>query len=303
MSRWNLALVLAVVLAGCAPAVAPVPTATSRSASTSTSLAPTRTPTTVPTFTPQLAAAPPPASTANPLLERYLVGVESLLRHSAKVLSGQAVGVDGACESRYIIAFPYLEPDRSGGMTLAVTALERAPDGTVLEGTHTKLWNIRDEGLYPFQWKRILLFDRSEPGQIQIEYLAQGLEDLAWYIGLTMGDCSGDQLRMTAWFPVSSPSAVLLFTRYTPDAPLDLWLNDSGRLEYYRWEPWSGTLLWTLDPAPGKLLTAEWSQDSSDLNGDDIPDLVLTWEIDGATVRLGYSRSTDGFIPLGAAPD
>ena len=73
MSRWNLALVLAVVLAGCAPAVAPVPTATSRSASTSTSLAPTRTPTTVPTFTPQPAAALPPASTANPLLERYLV--------------------------------------------------------------------------------------------------------------------------------------------------------------------------------------------------------------------------------------
>ena len=122
-----------------------------------------------------------------------------------------------------------------------------------------------------------------------------------WYIGLVMGDCSVDQMRMTAWFPISSPSAVLLFTRYKPDAPLDLWLDDAGRLELYHWEPWSGTLLWALHPAPGRLVAVDWNEDSPDLNGDGNPDLVITWNIDGRIEAQTYISSGDGFLPQDAA--
>jgi hypothetical protein len=300
MVRWLPPLLLAATLVGCAPASTPVFDASIASLSPAHA-SPTPQPTLSPVETKHATITQRPMPTANPLLARYLEGVEVLLRHSAKVLPGQAIGVDDACESRYIIAFPYLEPDRTGGMTLAVVSLERAPDGTVQEGTHTKLWNVRDEGLYPFQWKRMLLYDHSTPGRIQIEYRLQGLEDSAWYIGLVMGNCMEDQLRMTAWFPVSSPDAVLCFTRYRSDAPLDLWLEDSGHLDHYHWEPWTGTLLRSLDLTPGRLVDVDWSEDSPDLDSDGVPDLVISWDIDGQIKQQAYAATDDGFLALSEA--
>jgi len=117
----------------------PEPTAVPPTEPPPPSATPEPTATAEPTATPPPTSTPPPTPTPDPELVRYLRGVESILRHSARVVPEQALGLGHVCDERYIIAFPYLEPDRRGGMTFLVVALEREPDGPVREGEHKKI--------------------------------------------------------------------------------------------------------------------------------------------------------------------
>jgi hypothetical protein len=143
-------------------------------------------------------------------------------------------------------------------------------------------------------------------GLLTIQFLLQEPDGPGWQVGLASAPCPGDDLRMVGIFPVSHPDDyTLLFTRYDAQAPLDFWLQDGDQLRRYNWEPWTGTLLWTLEETPGRLVAVEWGEDSPDLTGDGIPDLVIHWDASGdasgETVRWVYAADGPEFIPVGAA--
>lgn len=281
----------------------PEPTAVPPTEPPPPSATPEPTATAEPTATPPPTSTPPPPPTPDPEVARYLKGVESvLLQHSPRLVPERSLGVGHACDERYFIAFPYIPPDRRGGMSFMVAALEREPDGTVREGEHIRIWHLGDEGLYIDRWHRISLTDRSVKGLLTIQFLLEEPDGGAWQVGVASAPCPGDDLRMVGFFPLSHPEDyTLLFTRYDAQAPLDFWLQDGDQLRRYNWEPWTGTLLWTLEEIPGRLMAVEWGEDSPDLTGDGIPDLVIHWDVSGETVPWVYAADGPAFIPVGAA--
>ncbi|NIS82869.1 MAG: hypothetical protein GTO14_22320 [Anaerolineales bacterium] len=221
-------------------------------------------------------------------LARYLMGVESKLRHSAKVIPEMALGLVDACDARFIIAFPYREPHRRGGLNLVIVGLPRERDGAVHSGEHEILWHWGDEGLFPEQWLEIYLFDISVDGTIRIQFLMRE-PDGAWKTGVVSGDCPGDDLQLTGIFPLSNPDDfTLIVTRFSMKAPLDFWLQDGGQLRRYHWEPRTDILLWSTEEVPGKLIAVEWSEDSPDHSGDGMPDMILTWDVSGERIQWIY---------------
>jgi hypothetical protein len=190
-------------------------------------------------------------------------------------------------------------------MNLVVVSLKRNPDGTVQEGEHNKIWHIGDEGILNAEgqsidrWRQIALTDKSEEGLVRIQFLVQHPDGSPWYVGVASGLCLEDDLRMIGFFPVSHPQDyTLLFDRYNIDAPLDFWLQDGDQLRQYNWEPWTATLLWTLDDIPGRLTAVEWKENSPDLTGDGIPDLVIQWDVSGEIVRQVYTANGSEFAPV-----
>jgi hypothetical protein len=230
---------------------------------------------------------------------RYLRGVESILRHSARVVPELALGLGHVCPERYIIAFPYREPDRRGGMNPTIVGLPRAEDGTVAEGQHKMIWHWGDAGLWPDRWQDIYLYDRSRDGLLRVEFLMKQ-QDATWWIGLISGHCPGDDLVHAGVFPVSDPhDYVFKVTEYSAEGPFDFWIQDAGRLLRYRWEPWTATLLWTLEETPGTLVGVEWDEASPDLTDDGLPDLVVQWNASGELVRWLYAADGEEFVPVG----
>jgi hypothetical protein len=211
-----------------------------------------------------------------------------------------ALGLGHVCAERYIVAFPYVEPDRRGNMTFTVIALERDPDGTVHEGEHKKIYHLGDEGLYIDRWHQIKLIDRSIGNLIRFEYLLEDPDGTAWYVGASAGVCPGDEIAMIGFFPVENPDDyVLLMTQDKPEAPVDFWLQDGERLMRYNWKPWTATLLWSHGDVPGRLMDVQWGDQLPDQSGAGVPDLVLHWDVDGKTVPWGYSADGTGFVEIG----
>ncbi|MGD8633094.1 MAG: hypothetical protein PVF85_05940, partial [Anaerolineales bacterium] len=240
--------------------------------------------------------SPRPLPTTDPLAVHYLSGVEDVLRHSAAVVSERAIGIAEACPDRYILAFPYKEPYRNAQMTLEITSLVREPDGTIREGQHTPLWNLKGEGVEPETCKQIIIEDRSEPGLIRIAFRVQDPNDSSWRVGVASGKCPGDEVWLRAYFNLEHPENYsLIMTRYDEDQPMDYWLQDGDRLQRYQWEPWEGTLLWTLEDSPGRLVYVEWNADSADVNADGHPDLKIVWNIAGTNAERTYISTGTGF--------
>ncbi len=242
----------------------------------------------------------PPLPTTDAAVQPFLENVEAVLRHSAVVVRDRAVGIPDACPGQYLMAFPYTEPDRRGGMTIAVTGLNRREDGSVVLGEHQFLWGLKGEGMDPERCKDIYIQDLSEPGLIRISFQVQHPDDRSWRIGVASGPCPGIELWLAAYFTLHNPDDFeLLLTQYDPESRVDYWLRDGNILSRYQWEPWRETLLWKLEDAPGKLLAAEWNQSSPDRTGDGKPDLALTWQVDGEKQRWIYASAGSGFTFIG----
>lgn len=238
----------------------------------------------------------PPLPTLDAGVQPYLMNVEEILRHSAVVIKDRAVGIPDACPTLYITAFPYSEPDRRAGMTLAATALTRRNDGSVILGEHQYLWNLKGEGVDPERCKQVFIQDRSEPGLIRITFQVQDPDDRSWRIGVASGPCPGIELWLAGYFTLANPDDFQLWiTRYSEGAPVDYWLRDGKELTRYQWEPWQETLLWTLEPVPGELSALEWNEAALDADGDGIPDLAITWEIKGSLETRYYSPVGEAF--------
>lgn len=294
----SLLLMLLSLLAACTPAAA-APTSTQAPPSTDTPLPPP--PTTIaPTPTPTMRALPTQSYTADPEAQQYLEGVESILRHSARIYPDLTLGLGYVCPDRYVIAFLYEEPDARGGRTLHVDALPQDPDGTVHQGEHHIIWSIQREGLWWDRWNRIYMTDQSEPGHFRIQFLLEEPQGTGWEVGTAFGTCPGDDLQLTGLFLVENYlDFELIYTRYSEDAPYDFWLRDGDQLLHYHWRRWEETLLWTLDDAPGTLAGVQWSTDSPDIDGDGAPDLILYWNIDDDVVLYAYTAVEDGFELIG----
>jgi len=239
----------------------------------------------------------PPQPTFDDDVQPYLVNVEEVLRHSAVVIKDRAVGIPDICPSMYLMAFPYSEPDRRGGMTLQVTALERDADGIVIMGEHKKLWNLKAEGVEPERCKQIYVQNISFSEMIRISFQVQHPEDESWRIGVASGTCSEKDLWLSGYFYLNNPDDFqLLITQYDQDSPLDYWLRDGDRLNLYHWEPWQETLLWTLEDLPGEILEVVWNSKSDDHTGDGNPDLLITWKTSSGTRTTVYFSSGTGFM-------
>lgn len=252
------------------------------------------------TIPPLPSSTPQPLPTVDPEVVHYLDNVEAILRHSAVVIKERAIGIADACPTRYILAFPYEEPDRAGGMTLHVTSLVREADGTIIEGEHEYVWNLKGEGVDPERCKTVIIEDRSEEGFIRILFRVQSKDDSSWRIGVASGECPGDEVWLSAYFNLEHPeNFAMQMTQFDQGSPVDYWLQDGDRVLRYHWKPWTEELLWSLDDIPGRLLAVEWDEDSKDYSGDGIPDLVITWEISGEPVRWAYAATDSEFIDLG----
>jgi hypothetical protein len=226
--------------------------------------------------------------------------VEDILRHSAVVVKDRAIGIPEACPDRYVLAFPYKEPDRRGGMTLEITSLIRQADGTIVEGEHTPLWNLKGEGMDPERCKRIIIEDRSEPGLIRVAFRVQDPDDSSWRIGVASGECPGEEVWLRAYFLLDHPEDHnLVITQFNDEAPVDYWLQDGDQLSYYQWKPWTEQLIWSLSPIPGKLIEVDWNENSQDYSGDGVPDLHITWDINGEPTRWIYAAEQGSFISFG----
>ena len=263
------------------------------------------TPTNLPDPTPTVKWLPTPSYSADPEAQHYLEGVESILRHSAHVLPAFTLGLGDVCPDRYLIAFVYVEPDARGGQTLHVDALPRDPDGTVHEGEHDIIWSIQREGLWWDRWNHIYMTDHSEPGSYQLQFLLEEPQGSGWQVGTAFGTCPGDDLRLTGLFPITNYLDFhLLYTRLSDDDPYLFWLQDGERLFAYRWEPWEETLIFSSETTPGSLVDATWTDDTPDVNGDGIPDLILAWDTADGRSYTAYAISDDHITPLGAVePD
>ena len=238
----------------------------------------------------------PPLPTFDVGVQPYLENVEEILRHSAVVIKDRAVGIPDACASLYITAFPYSEPDRRGGMTLAVTGLKRRDDGSIIMGEHEYLWNLKGEGMAPERCKDVIIQDRSRPDWIQISFQVQDPYDLSWRIGVASGPCPGIDLWLAGYFFLYHPDDFQLWiTQYGTDSPTDYWLRDGNQLLRYQWEPWQESLLWTLENIPGTIHELHWTDESLDVNQDGLPDLAITWNISGEMRTLYYSPFDTGF--------
>lgn len=241
----------------------------------------------------------PPLPTFDAGVQPYLENVEEILRHSAVVIQDRAVGMPDVCPNQYLMAFPYSEPDRRGGMTLAVTGLSRREDGSVIMGEHQYLWNLKGEGVDPERCKEVIIQDRSEPGFIQISFQVQDPNDRTWRIGVASGPCPGIDLWLAGYFYLENPADFqLLITTYDETSATDYWLRDGEQLLRYHWEPWREELLWTLEEVPGSIHDLSWNAGSEDADQDGVPDLVITWEIAGELLKQVFSPSGTGFIPL-----
>ncbi len=239
----------------------------------------------------------PPQPTIDAGVQPYLQDVEDILRHSAVVIKDRALGIPDACPDLYITAFPYSEPDRTGGQTLEITALTRRDDGSIIMGEHHYLWNLKGEGQDPERCKQIYIQDRSEPGLIRIIFQVQDPYDRSWRIGVASGFCPS--VELAGYFYLEHPDDFqLLITKYAEGEPDDFWLRDGSQLLRYHWEPWQETLLWTMEDVPGKITELSWSEGSQDLNQDGLPELEITWEIDGSQMTRFYSPVGNGFLPL-----
>ena len=246
----------------------------------------------------------PPQPTFDAGVQPYLEDVEDILRHSAVVIKDRALGIPDACPDLYITAFPYSEPDRTGGQTLAVTALTREDDGSIILGEHRYLWNLKGEGVDPERCKQVYIQDRSEPGLIRIVFQVQDPYDSSWRIGVASGICPS--LELAGYFYLEHPDDFqLLITTYAQGEPTDFWLRDGSQLLRYHWEPWQETLLWTINDVPGSISDLKWDNTSQDINGDGLPDLAITWNISGNQETRYYSPAANGFILLenGSAGD
>lgn len=253
-----------------------------------------------PTIAPLPSSTPQPLPTVDPEVVHYLDNVEAILRHSAVVVKERAIGIADACPTRYILAFPYKEPDREGGMTLHMSRLVREADGTIIEGEHEYVWNLKGEGVDPERCKAVIIEDRSVEGFIRILFRVQSPYDSSWRIGVASGECPGDEVWLSAYFNLEHPeNHALEMTQYDPVSPVDYWLQDGDQLLRYHWEPWTEELLWIMDDVPGRLLSVEWNENSPDYSGDGTPDLVITWEISGEPVAWAYAAAESGFTPLG----
>jgi hypothetical protein len=250
--------------------------------------------------TPTPTSITPPQPTLDSGVLPYLENVEAVLRHSAVVVKDRAVGIPNACPAMYLMAFPYTEPDRRGGQTLQVTALERLEDGTIPNRDHRKLWNLKAEGVEPERCKDIFVQDRSEPGLIRISFQVQHPDDQSWRIGVASGTCLENDLWLAAYFILENPADFeLILTQYSPDSAVDYWLRDGSTLHRYNWEPWQESLLWSLENVPGNLAAVEYDQESEDLTGDSLPDLLITWQTEDQLIKWVYSPVGDGFDPIG----
>lgn len=241
----------------------------------------------------------PPTPTFDAAVQPYLDDVEEILRHSAVVIQDRAVGMPDTCPTLYLMAFPYSEPDRRGGMTLAVTGLSRREDGSIIRGDHQNLWNLKGEGVDPERCKEVIIQDRSEPGFIRISFQVQDPDDRSWRIGVAAGPCPGIDLWLAGYFYLQHPDDFQLWiTQYDNESKTDYWLRDGDQLLRYHWEPWQESLLWTLDGVPGTIQDLSWNEESPDANQDGVPDLSITWEISGGLATKTYSPSGTGFILL-----
>ena len=239
--------------------------------------------------------SPPEPTQDNDVLP-YLDNVEEVLRHSAVVISDRAVGIPDACPTLYLMAFPYSEPDSRGGMTLQVTSLEKKSDGSVINGQHKKLWNLKAEGVDPERCKQIFIQNISEQGLIRISFQVQHPDDKSWRIGVSSGTCSEQDLWLAGYFHLKNPDDFqLIITQYNSDSAVDYWLRDGTQLLRYQWEPWQESLLWILDNIPGTINLIEWNENSPDLTGNGLPDLVIEWIINGSVNRSIYSPDGSGF--------
>ena len=238
----------------------------------------------------------PPKPTQDNEVLPYLDNVEVVLRHSAVVISDRALGIPDACPALYLMAFPYSEPDRRGGMTIQVTSLEKNSDGSVIIGEHKKLWNLKAEGVDPERCKQIFIQNISEPGLIRISFQVQHPDDKSWRIGVSSGTCSEQDLWLAGYFHLNNPDDFqLIITQYDSDSAVDYWLRDGTQLLRYQWEPWQESLLWILDNIPGTINLIEWNENSPDFTGDGLPDLIIEWIISGAVSRSIYSPDGSGF--------
>jgi len=256
--------------------------------------------TAAPLDSPTTAKISPLHPTLDANVQPYLDNVEEILRHSAVVIKDRAVGIPDACSDMYIMAFPYSEPDRRGGMTLAVTDLKRKEDGSVILKEHEYLWNLKGEGVEPERCKEIFIQDRSEPGLIRISFQVQHPDDSSWRIGVASGPCPGIDLWLAGYFYLENPDDFeLLITQFEPDSPKDYWLRDGSQLHRYQWEPWQETLLWTLEDVPGSVKNVVWSENSEDYSGDGQQDLLITWEDGGELSSWIYTQNGSGFTSFG----
>lgn len=238
----------------------------------------------------------PPLPTFDLDVQPYLDNVEEILRHSAVVIKDRAVGIPDACPSLYITAFPYSEPDRRGGMTLAVTGLTRRDVGSIILGEHQNLWNLQGEGMDPERCKEVIIQNRSEPGLIRISFQVQDPDDRSWRIGVASGPCPGNDLWLSGYFYLQHPDDFQLWiTQYNENSDMDYWLRDGDQLLRYQWEPWQETLLWTLNVLQDSIHDLDWNASSADVNQDGVPDLSITWESSGELETLYYSPLETGF--------
>lgn len=241
----------------------------------------------------------PPTPTLDAGVQPYLDNVEEILRHSAVVIADRAVGIPDACPSLYLMAFPYSEPDRRGGMTLAVTGLTRREDSSIIMGEHQYLWNLKGEGVDPERCKEVIIQDRSEPGYIRISFQVQDPDDRTWRIGVASGPCPGIDLWLAGYFYLQHPDDFqLLITQYDDDSETDYWLRDGDQLLHYHWEPWRESLLWTLDGVENNIHELSWNAGSEDIDQDGLPDLSITWENTGELETRYYRQTETGFILL-----
>jgi len=170
---------------------------------------------------------------------------------------------------------------------IAFTSLSRREDGSIIEGEHELLWTFRHEGLEPFVFDRIEWIEHDLEWPLALRFL--GIFGGEWVIGIASGHCPGDDLRLVGLFKLDNPDDfVLEITRFDEDAPFDFWLQDGDRLSHYRWEPWEALHLSTLETAPGKMVEAIWDNNSPDLTGDGIPEIIIRWDVSGEVVERCY---------------